>query len=79
MDDVFYVESIITGKRYNVFDCIKILNIQQVIYYLKNNVSLQDMKISEDRQTGKPCLVFYFIREDTREVYDEWCKRKEQV
>ena len=67
----------ITGKKYDVFKSIKILNISQTIFYLQNNVPLQDLFVSNDRKTGKSVLVFVFLKEDTREVFNEWCKRGE--
>ena len=76
MNESFYVTSNITNEKYDVFACVKLLNLQQCIYYLKRGVKLRDLKISEDRKTGLPCLVFYFYRDDTKEAYDEWCGRR---
>lgn len=76
MNDEFFRHSTVTGKSYNVFDCIKILNIFQSIFYMENNVYPVDIVISDDRKTGRKCLVFYFIREETKTVYDTWCKNK---
>lgn len=72
----YYKISEITGKKYDLFGIIRILNIQQVIFFLSKKIPLQDIEISTDRNTGRPVLVFYFNREDTREAYDEWCKRE---
>ena len=74
MNEEFYRHSTVTGKSYNVFDCIKILNIYQAIYYMEHEVYPVDILISEDRKTKKKCLVFYFIRSETKIPYDEWCK-----
>lgn len=76
MNEEFYRRSTVTGKSYDVFETVKILNIYQSIFYMENNVYPVDIKISEDRKTGKKCLVFYFIRSETREAYDQWCKNK---
>ena len=35
-----------------------------------------DIYPSQDFKTGKPMLVYLFIREDTKELYDKWCKRE---
>lgn len=78
MDNEFYRYSTVTGKSYNVFETIKILNIYQSIFYMENLVFPVDIGISEDRKTGKKCLVFYFIRTETKEVFDKWCKNKEK-
>jgi hypothetical protein len=76
MNDEFYRYSSVTGKSYNIFECIKILNIYQAIAYMEDEVYPVDITISEDRKTGRKCLVFYFIREETKVPYDKWCKNK---
>lgn len=73
MKQEFYETSKVTGKRYNVFDSIKILNIPQAIYYLRHNVPLQDLFISKDRKFDKDVMVFVFLREDTKPIFDMWC------
>ena len=73
MDQEYYITSKITGKKYDVFQSIKILNIPQAIYYLQHDVQLQDLVISKDNKTGRNVLVFVFLRGDTKEVFDKWC------
>ena len=77
MANEFYRLSTVTGKRYNVFSTIKILNIYQAIFYMEQNIYPVDIKISEDRKLGRKCLVFYFIREETKEAFDIWCRNKQ--
>lgn len=77
MTNEFYRFSTVTGKSYNVFDTIKLLNPVQVAYYMFHEVYPVDIKISEDRKTNKKCLVFYFIRSETKNVYDQWCRNNE--
>lgn len=77
MNNEFYRLSTVTGKHYNVFKTIKILNIFQAIFYMEQEIYPVDIKISEDKNTGRKCLVFYFIREETRKAFDIWCKNKE--
>jgi len=71
--DEFYRLSTVTGKKYNVFDTVKILNIQQACSYMDNDVFPVDIKVSAQKD-GKKCLVFYFDREESHDVYDKWCK-----
>lgn len=78
MNEKHYETSSITGRTYELFSQIRILNIQQCIFYLENGVVLNDIEISEDRKTHMPIMVFLFNRDDTREAYDKWCKRREQ-
>lgn len=73
MDDQFYRTSTVTGRSYDVFKTVKILNIQQACSYMDNDVFPVDIKVSIDQRSGKKCLVFYFDREESKEVYDKWC------
>lgn len=77
MGEEYFRLSTVTGKSYDVFRTVKILNIQQVCYYLSKNVELRDIRQSLDKN-GKAVLVFYFYKDDTKEAYDEWCKNKEE-
>lgn len=43
---------------------------------MDNDVFPVDIKISVDNRTKRKCLVFYFDREETKIVYDLWCKRE---
>lgn len=78
MDEKYYKYSSITNRTYNIFDCIRILNIKQAAFYIENNVKLMDLIVSKDRYTGESVFVFVFNKNDTRDVYDIWCKRKEE-
>lgn len=76
MENEFLRYSTVTGKRYNVFSTVKILNIFQAIFYMEHEIYPVDIKISEDRKTGRKCFVFYYIKEETKNVFDIWCKNK---
>lgn len=65
----------LSGRKYNVFECIKIYNLDQAIAYMSNDVLPVDIKIGENRQ-GRPILVFYFVKEETKLVYDLWVKHE---
>ena len=67
----FYRLSTVTGKTYNVFDDVKLLNIYQCIYYMENNIFPDDIKITMNEK-GNKCLVFYYNKEDTQEIYAKW-------
>lgn len=79
MNEKRYETSKITGRTYELFSQIRILNIQQCIFYLENGVVLNDIEISEDRRTHQPIMVFLFNREETHDAYDKWCKRRDQI
>ena len=78
MSNPYYEVSKITGKTYDIFSIVRILNIKQVIYYMKCNLEVLDIEISSDRKTGEPILVFYFDREASKPIFDMWCKHKER-
>lgn len=78
MNDEFYRQSTVTGKSYDVFKTIKILNASQCAFYMHQGVELRDIKQSFDKKTGKPILVYYFYRDETKEAYDTWCKQKDE-
>ena len=73
-DGEFYRISTVTGRSYDVFKTIKILNLKQATLYMANNIYPVDIKISINNKTKEKCLVFYFDREESKEVYDKWCK-----
>lgn len=68
----------LTGKKYNLFDCIKIYNLKQSISYMNNNILPVDIKIEKGRDE-QPVLVFYFVKEETKEVYELWLNHKLEV
>jgi hypothetical protein len=70
--------SAITGKKYDVFDDVIILvNPSQAAWYVSKNVNLLDVRLGNDKKTGNPILLYLFKRSETKEVFDEWCKRNE--
>lgn len=77
MGQKFYKKSEATGKTYDIFDTVVIMNPRQAAFYAARGVEVEDLRLSEDRKTGDPVFCFIFKREDTKEAYDEWCKRRE--
>lgn len=73
----YYEVSKVTGKTYDIFSIIRIPNPKQAAFYCSKGLEIQDIELSEDRKTKDPILVFYFIKEETKEPFDEWCRRKE--
>ena len=68
-----YVTSYVTGKTYALQDVVRILNIQQIIAYMKYGVEILDMYPSISN-TGVPVLVFIVNRNKSKTAYDLWCK-----
>lgn len=73
--DEFIRKSKLTGKEYNVFDTVKILNMTQVAAYLNHDVVPVDIMVSTGKE-GRPILVYYYLKEETKEVYDLWCRHE---
>ena len=73
MSESFIVKSPVTQREYDLFACVKIINIQQACAYMDNGVLPVDIKSSTDNKTGKRCVVFYFDKNESKEVYDKWC------
>lgn len=71
----FFRYSRITGKRYNLFETVKIVNLLQSMSYISAGVLPVDISISKNTD-GKPCFVFLFVKEETKEVYDKWCNHE---
>lgn len=69
-----YAFSDTTGQRYDLDDAIRIVNLQQSIWYLKNNVKLYDVYPSKDFKTNRDIVVFIFSRKASKDAYDKWCK-----
>ena len=70
------VESNLTGKLYYPEDVVRIVNYRQAAAYIAHEAQLIDIYPSTDFKTDTPILVFLFNREDTRELYDKWCRHE---
>ena len=65
-----------SNREYKAKDCIKILDPFQAASYWCNGVEPVEIYPSRDYTTGKPLLVYVFKRDETKEVFDLWCKRE---
>ena len=73
MSEQYMVKSSVTQREYNLFNAVKIVNIQQACAYIENDVLPVDIKTSVDPKTNKRCVVFYFDKTESHNVYDKWC------
>lgn len=64
------VYSKIFNNEYSTEDTVKIVNTRQAGLYIKNDIPPVDLFWS------KNALVFVFNREESKGVYDLWCKRE---
>lgn len=65
-----------SGKEYYASEAIRILDPAQAAAYWVNDVIPLDIYPSKNWETGKPILVFVFKRNETKEVFDRWCKHE---
>ena len=77
MKNPYYETSKTTGKTYNLWGIIRILNPRQAAFYVSRGLEIQDIELSEDK-SKEPILVYYFNKDETKQPYDEWCKRKQE-
>ena len=75
----FYKKSPITNKEYNTFNVVRILNVKQAAFYVYKGLEILHIELSADKNTEEPVLVFYFDRNESRKIFDEWCTRKEKT
>lgn len=68
----YYKKSCITGRKYDLFNCVRILNLRQVCRYIELNTPIEDIEVGKDKN-GNPCLVFLFDRNLSKDAYDKWC------
>lgn len=73
------IVSALTGKEIDPRKMVRILNIYQATYYISRGVMPEQLYSSSDFRTCEPRLVFLFDREQSRDVYDAWCKRNRKV
>lgn len=65
----------LTGRYFNLFETVRILNTAQTTFYVSKGVFPLDVYVSKDFKNNRDVLVFLFSKEDTKELYDEWCSR----
>lgn len=65
-----------SNKEYYAKDAIRILDPKQAALYWNNHVEPLDIYPSRDYKTNKALIVFVFKRDETKEVFDLWCKHE---
>lgn len=73
------IYSQMTGKEYRPKDVVRLLNIYQATYYISRGILPVDIYSSSDYRTGEPRLVFLFNRQESKDIYDAWCRRNGKV
>ncbi len=73
-----WVESTLTGERYNSKDVCRIINMRQLAAYLEYGVKLQDVYASRDRESNEPIQVGIVNRADSYAAYQLWCNHEQK-
>ena len=83
MGDTFIKRSPVTGRKYDYFskDVLHIVNFEQSFFYINEfGIVPLDIVLSEDRKRpGKKIILFLFDKNETKEAYDAWVKRGEEL
>ena len=74
----YYETSKTTGKTYDIWSVIRIMNPKQAAFYCSKGLEMLDIEVSEDRKTKEPVFVYFFNKEETKVPFDEWCNRKQE-
>ena len=65
-----------SNKEYYASEAIRILDPNQAALYWANGVEPLDIYSSRSYKTNKALIVFVFKRDETKEVFDLWCKHE---
>lgn len=71
-DNTNLVHSDVTGRDYNPFTSVRIINIKQSMMYLKHGCTLLDLYVSVAKDSS-PVMCFIFDRAESKKYYDLWC------
>lgn len=67
-----YAKSDTTGRVYHPSECVRLVNMKQLVFYMKNGVEILDFYPSKDFKTGEDVLVFIVNKKDSQKVYQKW-------
>lgn len=70
------IKSNFTGKSYDPNKSCRLLNMQQLAFYMSSGVELLDLYVSKDYKTKKPILVGVIDKAESYEAYKLWCDHK---
>lgn len=65
-----------SNKEYYASEAIRILDPRQAALYWNHHIEPLDIYPSRDYKTNKALIVFVFKRDETKEVFDLWCKHE---
>ena len=72
----YMVTSDVTGKKYDVKQACRIINIKQQILYIKHGVPLLDMYIGKNYDNGRDLIVMVFDKKTSQPYYEKRCNHE---
>lgn len=66
------IKSDTTGRVYDPSKCIRLVNIKQLMFYMKNGVEILDIYTSKDFKSGDDILVYVVDRVASQDIYKKW-------
>jgi len=69
------IESNINKISYHPRDVVRIVNLRQLLMYIKHHVYPIDLYTSLD-DYDRDVLVGVFLKKDTEEIYEKWCNHE---
>lgn len=67
-----YIKSDTTGRIYCPADCVRLVNIRQLLFYMMHGVEILDFYPSKDFKTGENILVYLVDKRDSQQTYKLW-------
>lgn len=68
------IKTNLQARDYLPHEVVRIVNPKQYLLYIKNGVFPVDMCASVDEKTNNIILAMIFLKSETSEVYQKWCK-----
>lgn len=65
-----------TGRSYCPADCVRLVNMRQLLFYMLNDVKILDLYPSKDFKTGEDILVFIVDKKDSQLAYKKWVETR---
>ncbi len=69
-------KSPVTGKYYYPSECIRLINIKQMLFYMKEGIEILDFYPSKDFKTQDDVLVFLVNKRESQDAYKKWLGMK---
>lgn len=70
------MESSLNPRSYLLKEVCRIVDPKQHTLYVKNGKRPIDMYPSIDFNTGRDIVVYVYLRDETSDVYELWCKHE---